>query len=235
MRPARRCLNFIVSNDNHRALLRPARRSSPHGHADLHPGGQRQRHGDRHRAVCRTTAARPTAASTPAPPQTFTITVTAVNDAPSFTKGADQTVARGRGRRRRVTGWATAISCRAGERSRPDAHLHRHRRQQLGPVRGQPADRRRRHADLHAGAANANGVGDRHACSCTDDGGTANGGVDTSAAADLHHHRHAGQRRAELHQGRGPDACSKMPAPQTRRPAGPRHLAPGPPMRPARR
>ena len=25
-------------------------------------------------------------------PQTFTITVTAVNDAPSFTKGADQTV-----------------------------------------------------------------------------------------------------------------------------------------------
>jgi Bacterial Ig domain len=41
--------------------------------------------------------------------QTFTITVTAVNDAPSFTKGADQTVAENSGART-VAGWATAIS-----------------------------------------------------------------------------------------------------------------------------
>ena len=41
--------------------------------------------------------------------QTFTITVTAVNDAPSFTKGADQTVAEDAGPRT-VTGWATSIS-----------------------------------------------------------------------------------------------------------------------------
>ena len=48
------------------------------------------------------------------PTQTFTITVTAVNDAPSFTKGADQTVARGR-RRADVAGWATAISAGPNE------------------------------------------------------------------------------------------------------------------------
>ena len=43
-------------------------------------------------------------------PQTFTITVTAVNDAPSFTKGAEPDGARGRGRADASPGWATAIS-----------------------------------------------------------------------------------------------------------------------------
>src|SRR5438094_4875429 len=41
--------------------------------------------------------------------QSFTITVTAVNDAPSFTKGADQTVNEDSGLHT-VAGWATAIS-----------------------------------------------------------------------------------------------------------------------------
>ena len=41
--------------------------------------------------------------------QTFTITVTAVNDAPSFTKGAEDSVAEDSGARS-VPGWATAIS-----------------------------------------------------------------------------------------------------------------------------
>lgn len=41
--------------------------------------------------------------------QTFTITITAVNDAPSFTKGANQTVADTAGAQT-VTGWATALS-----------------------------------------------------------------------------------------------------------------------------
>src|SRR5207244_3840396 len=41
--------------------------------------------------------------------RTFTITVTAVNDAPSFTKGADQTVLEDAGPRT-VNPWATAIS-----------------------------------------------------------------------------------------------------------------------------
>lgn len=42
-------------------------------------------------------------------PQTFRITVAAVNDAPSFTKGADQTVGEDAGPQT-VNGWATAIS-----------------------------------------------------------------------------------------------------------------------------
>ena len=42
-------------------------------------------------------------------PQSFTITVTPVNDAPSFTKGADQTVAEDAGLQT-VAGWATNIS-----------------------------------------------------------------------------------------------------------------------------
>ena len=41
--------------------------------------------------------------------QQFTITVTAVNDAPSFTKGADQTKNEDAGAQS-VSGWATAIS-----------------------------------------------------------------------------------------------------------------------------
>src|SRR5439155_101133 len=41
--------------------------------------------------------------------QTFTITVTAVNDAPSFTKGADQTVLEDAGAQT-VANWATNIS-----------------------------------------------------------------------------------------------------------------------------
>src|SRR5690242_21193434 len=50
-------------------------------------------------------------------PQTFTITVTAVNDAPSFTKGANQTKLEDAGGQT-VTGWATTISAGpADERS----------------------------------------------------------------------------------------------------------------------
>src|SRR4030095_3964413 len=41
--------------------------------------------------------------------QSFTITVNAVNDAPSFTKGADQSVNADAGAQT-VNGWATAIS-----------------------------------------------------------------------------------------------------------------------------
>jgi VCBS repeat-containing protein len=49
-------------------------------------------------------------------PQTFTITITPVNDAPSFTKGADETVNEDAGAQS-VTGWATAISAGPNEAS----------------------------------------------------------------------------------------------------------------------
>jgi hypothetical protein len=48
--------------------------------------------------------------------QTFTITVTAVNDAPSFTKGADPTVDEDAGAQT-VNNWATAISRGPGDES----------------------------------------------------------------------------------------------------------------------
>ena len=48
--------------------------------------------------------------------QTFTITVTAVNDVPSFTKGADQTVLEDAGAQT-VTGWAAAISAGPADES----------------------------------------------------------------------------------------------------------------------
>ena len=50
------------------------------------------------------------------PTQTFVITVTAVNDAPSFTKGADQTVLEDAGRADGA-GWATAISAGPADES----------------------------------------------------------------------------------------------------------------------
>ena len=48
--------------------------------------------------------------------QTFTITVTAVNDAPSFTKGANQTALEDAAAQT-VTGWATAISAGPADES----------------------------------------------------------------------------------------------------------------------
>src|SRR5439155_24777180 len=49
-------------------------------------------------------------------PQTFTITVNPVNDAPSFTKGPDQSVAVNAGAQT-VTNWATNISPGPGNES----------------------------------------------------------------------------------------------------------------------
>ena len=51
--------------------------------------------------------------------QTFTITVTAVNDAPVFTKGADQTVSENAGAQS-VAGWATGIGDGDPEVTDPD-------------------------------------------------------------------------------------------------------------------
>ena len=64
----------------------------------------------RSRCGCTTTAAPPTAASTPVAPQTFTITVTAVNDAPSFVAGAPTRPSAEDAGAQTVAGWATAIS-----------------------------------------------------------------------------------------------------------------------------
>ena len=110
-------------------------------------------------------------------PQTFDITVSNVNQAPSFTKGADQTVLEDAGPQT-VNPWATAISAGPGEGSQTVTF------QVTGNTNS---------ALFSAGpavsptgvltftpAANANGTA-TITIDLKDNGGTANGGVDTSA------------------------------------------------------
>ena len=68
----------------------------------------------------------------------------------------------------------------------------------------QPAIARQRHADLHAGGRTPT-ARRRSRCTLHDNGGTANGGVDTCAPQTFTITVTRGQRRAELHQGRRPD------------------------------
>jgi hypothetical protein len=112
-------------------------------------------------------------------PQTFTITVNAVNDAPSFTKGPDVTVLEDSGAHT-IDPWATGISKGPADESGQGVSFH---------VTGNT------NPDLFAAgpsiapsgalsftlAANAYGTSSISVV-IKDDGGTANSGVDTSAA-----------------------------------------------------
>ncbi len=110
--------------------------------------------------------------------QNFSINLTAVNDAPSFTKGGDQTVLEDAGAQT-VNPWATAISAgppdEAGQTltfnitGNTNAALF-----SAGPAVS-PAG-----ALTYAPAANANGSA-TITLTLSDNGGTANGGIDTSA------------------------------------------------------
>jgi len=111
--------------------------------------------------------------------QTFTITVTAVNDAPSFTKGADQTVLEDAGAQT-VGGWATAISAGpADEAAQVLDFIVTNDNNTL--FAAQPA------VDAASGDLTYTLAGDANGVAIVtvrlhDDGGTANGGVSTSAA-----------------------------------------------------
>jgi hypothetical protein len=108
--------------------------------------------------------------------QTFTINVTGVNDAPSFTKGADQTSFEDGGAQT-VAGWATAISAGPGEGSQTVNFIVSNDNNGLFSV--QPAIASNGTL-VYTAAANANGVA-KVTVAIHDDGGVANGGVDTSA------------------------------------------------------
>src|SRR4029077_2846171 len=109
--------------------------------------------------------------------QTFTITVTAVNDAPSFTRGANQTVNEDAGAQS-VSGWATAISAGpANESSQVVDFLVSNDNNAL--FSAQPAVAANGTL-TYTPAANANGSA-TVTVRIHDDGGTLNGGVDTSA------------------------------------------------------
>src|SRR5207249_193299 len=109
--------------------------------------------------------------------QTFTITVTPVNDVPSFTKGANQTVLEDAGAQT-VTAWATAISAGPNEAGQTLNFIVSNNNTTL--FSGQPAVSASGTL-TYTPAANANGSA-TVTVQVHDNGGTANGGVDTSAA-----------------------------------------------------
>ena len=111
------------------------------------------------------------------PAQTFTIMVNAVNDAPSFAKGVDQTINEDSGPQT-VTGWATAISAGpANESGQTLAFQVINDNNVLfaaQPIISPDGTLR------YTPAANAHGAA-TVSVTLKDDGGTSNGGVDTSA------------------------------------------------------
>jgi VCBS repeat-containing protein len=109
--------------------------------------------------------------------QTFTITVTAVNDAPSFTKGADQTVNED-AVAQSVPGWATAISPGPSDEAGQAVNfIVSNNNNSLFSV--QPAVSPTGTL-TYTPAANQHGLA-TVSVQIHDDGGVANGGVDTSA------------------------------------------------------
>jgi CSLREA domain-containing protein len=110
--------------------------------------------------------------------QTFTITVNAVNDAPSFTKGADQTVNEDAGAQS-VAGWATAISRGPADESGQTLTFQVANNTNAALFSAGPAISSTGTL-TYTPSANANGLA-TITINLKDNGGTANGGVDTSA------------------------------------------------------
>ena len=111
-------------------------------------------------------------------PQTFDITVTAVNDVPSFTKGADQSVAEDAGAQS-VANWATAISKGPADEAGQTVSFNITNNTNAALFSVAPAVA----ADgtlTYTPAANANGTA-TVTLRVQDDGGTDGGGVDTSS------------------------------------------------------
>jgi VCBS repeat-containing protein len=112
--------------------------------------------------------------------QTFTITVNGVNDAPSFTKGADENVLEDSGTAgaHTVSGWATSISAGPNE-SGQQLTFEVTNNSNTALFSTQPSVSSTGTL-TYTLAPNANGEAEV-TLRLTDDGGTANGGVDTSA------------------------------------------------------
>ena len=107
---------------------------------------------------------------------TFTISVTAINDAPSFTKGADQSAGEDAGAQT-VNGWATDMQ-RGGGSDESSQALH-FSTSVSGSLTFSVQPALAGNGDLtYTPAPNANGIA-TVTVTLSDDGGTANGGVDT--------------------------------------------------------
>ena len=145
-------------------------------------------------------------------PSSFTITVLPVNDAPTFTAGANQTVLEDTGAQS-VAGWATAISPGPANESSQSRQLHRQRRHP-GALR-RPARSRADGTLTYTPAPNANGLATDHRHGRRQRRHRQRRNVDTSAPQHLHHHDHRRQRRPELHRRSEPDRRAKTTAPRS--------------------
>src|SRR5205823_3665915 len=110
---------------------------------------------------------------------TFVLTVNSVNDAPSFTKGPDQTVLEDAGAQS-VLGWATAISAGPANESGQALTFNITGNSNASLFSAGPAISSTG-VLTYTPAANANGSA-TITVTLSDNGGTANNGADTSAA-----------------------------------------------------
>ena len=111
-------------------------------------------------------------------PQTFTITVTAVNDVPSFTKGSNESVLEDAGAQT-VPSWATSISAGPSNESAQTLDFIIDSNDNPGLFSAGPAIAPNGTL-TYTPAPNANGIA-LIGVKVHDNGGTANGGVDTSS------------------------------------------------------
>ncbi|MEX2185188.1 MAG: Ig-like domain-containing protein [Pirellulales bacterium] len=114
-------------------------------------------------------------------PAVFTITVNAVNDAPTFVAGGDDTVNEDAGART-VTAWATAISTGPADEAGQTRSFGVTGNTNPGLFASGPAIDPTTGDLTYTPAADANGAATITVV-LTDGGGTANGGIDTSTAA----------------------------------------------------
>jgi large repetitive protein len=113
------------------------------------------------------------------PAATFVITVTAVNDVPSFTKGADESVVEDSGAQS-VANWATGISAGPADESAQTLTFNVTGNTNPGLFSAGPSVAANGTLSYTVAAASS-GTADV-SIALMDNGGTANGGVDTSAA-----------------------------------------------------
>ena len=162
-------------------------------------------------------------------PQTFAVTVTAVNDVPSFTKGADRTVNEDGGAQS-IAGWVTAISAGpVDEAGQALDFIVSNNNTALFSV--QPAVAANGTL-TYTPAANATGAA-TVTVQLHDNGGTTGGGTDTSAAQTFTITVTAVNDVPSFTKGAESDRSSKTPV-RSRSPAGPPRSAPALSMRPVR-
>ncbi len=117
-------------------------------------------------------------------PANFTITVTAVNDAPTFTAGGDQTILEDAGPQKRLVAWASAMNAGPADESGQNLTFNITGNTNPGLFSAGPSIDASTGILSYTAAADAVGTA-TITVTLSDNGGTANGGADTSAPASF--------------------------------------------------